>query len=222
MTNNLAHSGLAHNSEYESLVTKRAAIKRKITISFKQVPKADSAYSFENLIVSIKELLSEVRDIDNQVNVIIGYYCEGDSFPGDSEAELQKQTEYLLDVNSQLATLSGGSASHSTNRSDPIINSQCNVKLLDLRCKSFTGEGSNELQIHAFITQFNNVIGCRSNLSNSTKLTYLKTYLKGYALKIVQHLKIYDANYAIALVLLDKEFLDKIPLSTIFLLICIT
>ena len=41
------------------------------------------------------------------------------------------------------------------------------------------------------------------------KLTYLKSYLKGYALKIVTHLQVTDSNYQIALDMLDAEFLNK-------------
>ena len=83
-----------------------------------------------------------------------------------------------------------------------------NLKLPDLKCDKFSGEGTNELQYHAFITKFNNVVGYRANLSDATKLTYLKTYLQGYAAKIVQHLQISNANYKIALELLTREFLD--------------
>ena len=51
-------------------------------------------------------------------------------------------------------------------------------------------------------------MGYRSNLSDSTKLTYLKTYLRGYALKIVQHLHVTNGNYLIAIELLEREFLN--------------
>jgi hypothetical protein len=49
----------------------------------------------------------------------------------------------------------------------------------------------------------------RKNLSDSAKLAYLQSYLKGYALKIIKHLPINDDNYPIALTLLKEEFLDE-------------
>ena len=78
----------------------------------------------------------------------------------------------------------------------------------ELKCSSFSGEGSSNLEFHAFITQFNSVIGQRK-LTNVAKLTYLKSYLKGYASKLIQHLQLSDSNYETALELLNSEFLNE-------------
>ena len=83
------------------------------------------------------------------------------------------------------------------------------MKLPQLRIDSFNGEAVDHLKFHTFITQFNNAIGNRPNLSLSAKLTYLKGYLSGYAGKLVEHLSDNDANYAVALDLLNREFLNK-------------
>jgi len=40
-------------------------------------------------------------------------------------------------------------------------------------------------------------------------MTYLKSYLTGYALKVVSHLKTNDENYSVAMSLLESEFLNK-------------
>ena len=53
------------------------------------------------------------------------------------------------------------------------------------------------------------MVGLRTTLSNSTKLTYLKNYVKGYAYKLISHLQISDVNYQIAIEVLEKEFLNK-------------
>ena len=45
-------------------------------------------------------------------------------------------------------------------------------------------------------------------LSDSSKLTYLRSFLSGYAFKVISHLSISDDNYAVALTLLKDEFLD--------------
>ena len=57
------------------------------------------------------------------------------------------------------------------------------------------------------------MVGLRSNLSGSTKLTYLKSFMKGYAAKVLHHLQVTDANYDIAISLLEKEFLNKIGIK---------
>ena len=46
-------------------------------------------------------------------------------------------------------------------------------------------------------------------MSASTKFTYLSTYLKGYALKVVRHLIVNDLDYIDAPGLLEKEFLNE-------------
>ena len=57
------------------------------------------------------------------------------------------------------------------------------------------------------MNQFNNVIGSRKNLSDSTKQTYLNGYLRDYALKVVKHITISDSNYHLATQMLKQEFL---------------
>ena len=41
------------------------------------------------------------------------------------------------------------------------------------------------------------------------KFTYLRSYLRGYASKVIQHLLINDENYSVAIELLESEFLDR-------------
>ena len=78
-----------------------------------------------------------------------------------------------------------------------------------LTCGTFNGKEKDKFAYHNFLNQFNNVIGSRKHLSASAKLSNLVGYLKGYALKQVSHLSITDENYAIALKLLNDEFLDR-------------
>ena len=62
--------------------------------------------------------------------------------------------------------------------------------------------------IYNFFNQFQDVVGLRKNLASSTKFSYLKGYLRGYALKVIQHLSVTDQNYEIAVALLKDEFLN--------------
>ena len=57
--------------------------------------------------------------------------------------------------------------------------------------------------------QFNNVIGLRNDITAATKFTYLKSYLRCYAAKLIQHLQVTEDNYVIAFELLKNEFMDK-------------
>ena len=56
--------------------------------------------------------------------------------------------------------------------------------------------------------QFNNCLDSSGKLTDSSKLTYLRSFLSGYAFKVISHLSISDDNYAAALPLLKDEFLD--------------
>ncbi|XP_068227935.1 uncharacterized protein [Palaemon carinicauda] len=77
-----------------------------------------------------------------------------------------------------------------------------------LVCGIFSGEEKDKFTFNSFLNQFNNVIGSRKNLSDSAKQKYLHGYLRGYSLKVVNHLNISDSNYHLAIEMLKEEFLD--------------
>ena len=87
-------------------------------------------------------------------------------------------------------------------------NNKTEVKPPSLQCRSFDGSESDKLEFRNFLEQFNNVIDCKTNMTDASKLIYLRGYLRGYAFKVVQHLSVCDQNYAIAIKLLKEEFLD--------------
>lgn len=123
------------------------------------------------------------------------------------EEEADKQSEYELDVRGKLEEM----------RKPEPVESKLSVKrsyysdlkLPNLTCDTFSGEGTCHGEYFAFITKFNNVIGMRESLPPSVKFTYLKSFLKGYALKLIEHLSISDQNYEVALTLLEGEFLYR-------------
>ena len=57
-------------------------------------------------------------------------------------------------------------------------------------------------------SQIPHCIDACGTLSDANKLTYLRSYLSGYALKIITHLSVTDDNYDVAFSLLKEEFLD--------------
>ena len=76
-----------------------------------------------------------------------------------------------------------------------------------LECDYFEGSSKDKFEFHTFLTQLNTIIDSKA-YSNSVKLSYLHTYLKGYARKLISHLSIKDENYPIAIDLLKEQFLD--------------
>ena len=74
----------------------------------------------------------------------------------------------------------------------------------------FSGNNNDQaLEYFSFKTAFDDIITNKPKIPDSIKFLYLKSFLNGYALKIVQHLTTCDANFQNAFDLLDKEFLNK-------------
>ena len=84
-----------------------------------------------------------------------------------------------------------------------------NVRVPKLSCKTFSGKGKDKLEFKNFWTQFQNCIDACGDLSGANKLTYLRSYLDGYALQLISHLTINDDNYKVAQELLKEEYLDE-------------
>jgi len=185
-----------------SLVTQRAVLKRKITINFRLIDTDSSPENVNSCKGTIRELLTKISDIDSKINETYMSDEVDEELSEEFAVELEAQSIYSADVKNKLARM----AVDKKPADEP---SNCKLKLPDIRCETFTGEGESHLEYHSFLSQFNNVIGFRSGLSDSTKLMYLTTYLKGYAHKLVQHLQVNDENYSVALNLLNAEFLNK-------------
>ena len=204
-----------------SLRRLRGTHKRKITIFLKKLSELKGKNELTSSLCKnqIKEIESEMAEV-KIYDVKINEYMESQSIALSDELyyndELDSQAMYLIDIGIEL------------DRYDQILNSEVREsysstdKLLEvmnrlnfnegkpppLECGTFSGKEKDKFAFHSFLTQFDNVIGSRKNLSDSSKQTYLYGYLKDYALKIVKHLTISDANYHLALQLLKQEFLD--------------
>ena len=152
----------------------------------------------------MSQLLSDIALIDTQISDTC-FAGDGEELSAEHERELDNQSAYTFDITNKLTKLN--LTSHNAARSNNIFHSE--LKLPNLICGTFSGEKSKSLEYATFLTEFNNIIGLRSNLTGATKLTYLKTYLKGYAFKVVNHLQVTDDNYNVALSLLEKEFFNR-------------
>src|SRR5678816_3820144 len=82
------------------------------------------------------------------------------------------------------------------------------LKIPALKCGDFSGE-KDKHSFRSFLQEFNNVYGGRKDLSQAVKLQYLKSHLKGYALRDIEHLTGTDENYEVALSILKEHYLDK-------------
>jgi len=180
----------------------RAVRKRQITMLLKKLDESpESAVS--SAIGSIKDLLSNVKSYDEQINDLLASLGDSSEFSEEFDNELESQSSYLIEVNIKMAALEKSVQTYKQKETN------FDLKLPNLSCPVFSGEGASHLEFSAFIMQFQNCIGHRITLSPSAKFTYLKTYLRGYALKVLQHLQVNDENYEVALKLLESEFLNR-------------
>ena len=188
---------------------KRGTIKRKITMAINGMEDDSSPANVISCRNSVSQYLVQISNYDEGISELYDALNDepegGEEISDEYGTELDTQTEYTMQIGKFLASLTIAQETK-VNSSE---NSDCKLKLPELKLDCFTGEGSNNLEFHSFITKFNNMVGLRTTLSNSTKLTYLKNYVKGYAYKLISHLQISDVNYQIAIEVLEKEFLNK-------------
>ena len=205
-------SGKLDSAVCRDLVRKRGLVKRKVTILLNNTESENFSNEINSVVSSLEAHLSSIQEFDDQINDII--YEDLESKDADVSAkistELDGQTTYFLDISDKISVFKRKLEVKPEVKKENNLceSSDCSMRLPDLKCENFSGEGTSNLQFHTFITQFNNIIGLRKNLSDSKKFTYLRTYLKGYALNIVQHLQVADSSYAVALKLLKDEFLN--------------
>ena len=69
-------------------------------------------------------------------------------------------------------------------------------------------DGTDRVQFQDFFALFISIIDKRSDINDMSKLMYLKSYLKGNALKVISSLALTDSNYTKAKQLLTMEYDD--------------
>jgi len=188
------------------LVRRRATYKAKVTNQFTLLNEDSSSDNVINGKVIIEGLLTLIQEVDTEICDLLSEQCSEEEIPGEVSVELGKQSQYITQTRNKLSSFSVSNSKPSITAPTPTAD--CKIKLPEIRLDSFSGEGATQLEYHSFITQFNNLVASRTNLSDSTKLTYLKSHLKGYASKLLQHLQVSDANFTVAVELLNTEFLN--------------
>ena len=91
----------------------------------------------------------------------------------------------------------------------PEANANVKIKLPELKCPTFSGENKDPIEFFQFLTTFANIIGQRTDLTNLVKITYLRNYLQGYALRLISHLTASEESYPEAIEILKQHFHDK-------------
>lgn len=210
------------------LVRKRGYCKRKITFilnKFKQLKSINKLNDtlFKSQFKIIEEQIAEIKSFDREIVILFEKHDLEESEPTFVFAEVEGQVEYHFSLEMELTDFKEYleiKKDEVPKSNDSVNNSQFlealgqasfnEPKPPPLECGYFEGNDKDKFEFHVFLAQFNNLIDSK-NYSNKIKLSYLHTYLKGYAKKLIGHLSLQDENYPIAINLLKEQFLD-VPL----------
>ena len=155
---------------------------------------------------TILNYLQKVLNVDES---IIEIYDQGDESVEERKlAEITSQIGYNDSIRDELTLIEKQIDISLPANSNPPLQPPMAVKIPKLECKIFDGTSKDKLEFKNFVMQFSNCIDACGTLSSANKLTYLRSYLSGYALKIITHLSVTDDNYDVAFSLLKEEFLD--------------
>ena len=205
-------------SDIGSFVSKRAASKTRVTkLSSKLLALVDLGNVDPKIFAvhksCIEKSLDDVQEWDAK---IISFLSDNDNAkidPNILDREIDKQSEYFLDIQSFIVSHEPPNPTTSTrlDAEDVQALAQClpksDARLPPMQCGNFSGN-DDKLDFRSFFVQFKNLIDAKRDLTPAAKLSYLRGYLRGYALKVISYLDINDANYDIAIKLLKDEFLD--------------
>ena len=197
--------------DLETLVRRRAGFKSRVTISLNELQKVKDDDLTEELFdrrqSAIQVYLDKIEETNIEILEVYIIHGVGDADQRKID-EIQDQVVYSDEVNDKLARVAKR-LKDKVKPPVPVLSNVSAVKLPQLKCDTFDGMSTDKLQFKNFLLQFNNCIDACGQLSDSSKLTYLRSYLSGFAFRVISHLSISDDNYKLALDLLKKEFLDE-------------
>ena len=201
-------SCLLQRKKISALAKKRAGLKAYITVCMKNL----NALDVHNLKIHFKArkgtILNYLQKVQKVDKSIIEVYDQGDESVEERKlAEITSQLGYNESIRDELTLIERQIDVSPPANSNPPLQPAMVVKIPKLECKIFDGTSKDKLEFKNFLTQFSNCIDAYGTLSNANKLTYLRSYLSDYALKIISHLSVTDDNYD-AFTLLTEEFLD--------------
>ena len=200
-----------------SYVKKRGISKRKVTIILKKLKDLHSESDLTSTFCTkqlalIESEVIKIKEVDEAINTVM---LENPYPASECETELDGQADYHLNLSLALDEFE----TYLIVKKDDLTTANKLVDIMSkfdtsegkpppLQCGTFSGTEKDKFAFSNFLIQFENVIGHKKNLSDSAKQSYLLSYLRGYALKVISHLAVSEENYKVALKLLRDEFLD--------------
>ena len=199
--------------ELSALNKSRGAVKRKLTLTQNAVAEFNKGSD-----KSLAEIEDRLRRLEPLYDEFINIQCQIEeletslNLPSSTEQATAFSKDYYS-VFRELRNLEGKCRSTSTPHSSsinqrPISNgNQCiPVKLPELALPTFDGSYA---EWTSFRDTFSALVDDNANLSDVHKFHYLKSCLKGKAVKVIESLKVTADNYASAWTILQNRFDNK-------------
>lgn len=192
------------------LVSRRAFKTGQVTQDLKALEALEDAdlnfHLLDRYIKTIEDCLSAIEEFDSEICVDM------------SEAELTgvvaSSRAYHMSINLKLpkykAKREGLMAKKSPNPSGNTSPGKIvKLPLPPIQIQTFENNFENPFSYYTFKKSFKNAIAGMPNLTDAQKLIYLKRYLTGEALNLVENIPVEDDNFDQAIKILDFNFLDK-------------
>ena len=197
------------------LIMKRAVNKRQITNISKRIDSMVSEDNYETDLVDslcgeINVLISKIKDIDDLVTDVYTDHEIMSYDPTLFEREIDDRSIYHMDINARLVKFKRMITDISNYKAGSSNTTVIKQEALPpaLSCNLFYGDRDKN-DFKTFLSQFENIVGSKESLSDSSKLQYLKSFLRGSAYRLICHLGNVNENYSTALNLLNGEYLDE-------------
>lgn len=171
--------------------------------------KEENIHSFKLRKETIQSSLSKYIDLQNQIEDL-----DEDKTDKENREEIENNCYELLsgfesEIDRLYARLTTPVQPTVMPVQQTLSSFQQKVKLPEISIPSFCGDISKWT---SFIELFDALINKDSNMSNIQKFMYLKTYLKGEPLKLIEALELTNSNYEIALDILKHRYENKLSI----------
>ena len=225
-------TNMALKDELKPLTGSRAGYKQWVTKTLNNLKSAKGTgeldlYIFQESKSDLLGYISEIKGVETKIREVYDKF----NIPledTDRKADMEATASFLWDAKKKLAGFekdlvaaptspldaSGGHVSGSNAELiDALKKIGGNNTKVNLDCITFKGDDKDKFQFKHWFSQFESVIKANPSWSEVNKMNYLKTKVVGNAAPFIQHLDPDPGNYAIAIEVLKKEYLD-IPYLT--------
>ena len=197
----------------------KISLTKLVTISVSKSKDEISRPYLREIISEIRERFAAVKELQKFRNNAI---AKKGGAEDDIDLELSRQIDVDSDYNDKISISIGNlhqilddmtlqiTQTATPQSTVPVVSqAPIHVKLPELKIGHFSDNKNDSFDYFRFMSSFNNALDSVPNVKKSVKLVYLKSYLGGRALALVENLAIEDDSFDVAVRLLNEEFFDK-------------